>query len=153
MIYGTCYKSPVGLLWIQADDEHLLSVELVDGEMKGIGNSITQKAEKQLKEYFRGRRKKFELPLIFVTTPFRKRVYEALLNVPYGSTVSYKDLTIMAGNRRGFQATGQAVHFNPYMIIVPCHRVINADGSIGGYGRHIDVKKQLLNMENGKEIW
>ncbi|MBR0473546.1 MAG: methylated-DNA--[Erysipelotrichaceae bacterium] len=153
MIHTETIKSPIGQLVIKADEEAIISIEISDANENNNGNEITSEAVRQLKQYFKGVRKSFDLPLKFNTTPFRKRVYEALLNVPYGSTVSYRDLTYMAGNRRGFQATGQAMHFNPIMIVVPCHRVINSDGSIGGYGSHLDIKKYLLNMECGKEIW
>ena len=153
MIHTETLKSPIGQLVIKADEEAIISIEISDAKENNNGNEITSEAVRQLKQYFKGVRKSFNLPLKFNTTPFRKRVYEALLNVPYGSTVSYRDLTYMAGNRRGFQATGQAMHFNPIMIVVPCHRVINSDGSIGGYGSHLDIKKYLLNMECGKEIW
>ena len=153
MIHTETIKSPIGQLVIKADEEAIISIEISDANENNNGNEITSEAVRQLKQYFKGVRKSFDLPLKFNTTPFRKRVYEALLNVPYGSTVSYRDLTYMAGNRRGFQATGQAMHFNPIMIVVPCHRVINSDGSIGGYGSHLDIKKYLQNMECGKEIW
>lgn len=153
MIHTETIKSPIGQLVIKADEEAIISIEISDANENNNGNEITAEAVRQLKQYFKGVRKSFNLPLKFNTTPFRKRVYEALLNVPFGSTVSYRDLTYMAGNRRGFQATGQAMHFNPIMIVVPCHRVINSDGSIGGYGSHLDIKKYLLNMECGKEIW
>ena len=153
MIHTETIKSPIGQLVIKADEEAIISIEISDANENNRGNEITSEAVRQLKQYFKGVRKSFDLPLKFNTTEFRKRVYEALLNVPYGSTVSYRDLTFMAGNRRGFQATGQGMHFNPIMIVVPCHRVINSDGSIGGYGSHLDIKKYLLNMESGKEIW
>ena len=153
MIYTECYHSPIGYLIIRADEEAVLTIDISDDPVDSRGNDITAEAVRQLREYFRGKRGSFDLPLKLNTTPFRKRVYEALMTVPYGSTVSYRDLTYMAGNRRGFQATGQAMHFNPLMIVIPCHRVINSDGTIGGYGRHLDIKKRLLNMECGKEIW
>ncbi|MBQ1315575.1 MAG: methylated-DNA--[Erysipelotrichaceae bacterium] len=149
MTYTGYYESPIGILEITADEEALTGLSITEEKGYSRENEIIRKTVSQLKEYFSGKRESFDLPLKLNTTPFRKRVYEALLKVPYGSTVSYKDLTIMAGNRRGFQATGQAMHFNPIMIVIPCHRVINNDGSIGGYGSHIEVKKYLLRMEGG----
>ena len=149
MIFKGYYDSPVGVLEITADETALTGLSIIAEKGFPQENKVIKETVRQLKEYFAGKREVFDLPLSFDTTPFRKRVYEALLKVPYGSTVSYKDLTIMAGNRRGYQATGQAMHFNPIMIVVPCHRVINNDGSIGGYGSHIEVKKYLLRMEGG----
>ena len=153
MIFTGCLKTPVGYLKIEADEESLLEVDLIESSVTERNNDITEEAKKQLREYFSGKRRSFDLPIRYETTPFRKRIYDALRNVPYGSTVSYRDLTYMAGNRHGFQATGQAMHHNRLMIIVPCHRVINSDGSLGGYGRHTEAKKYLLNMEAGREIW
>lgn len=153
MIHTECYKSPVGYLIIRADETAVIGIDISDEAVDGRGNDVTHEAVRQLRQFFAGKRERFDLPIRLDTTPFRKRVYEALMKVPYGSTVSYRDLTYMAGNRRGFQATGQAMHFNPIMIVIPCHRVINSDGTIGGYGRHLEIKKHLLNMESGKEIW
>ena len=143
------YESPVGWLEITSSNGRLTDLSIVREEGISDPDEITEMTAKQLEEYFAGKRTVFDIPLEIKGTPFRKRVYNALLKVPYGSTVSYKDLTIMAGNRRGYQATGQAVHFNPLMIIVPCHRVINNDGSIGGYGPDISIKKYLLRLEDG----
>ena len=143
------YESPVGWLEIISSNGKLTDVSIVSEEGISDPDEITEMTVKQLEEYFAGKRTVFDIPLEIKGTPFRKRVYNALLKVPYGSTVSYKDLTVMAGNRRGYQATGQAVHFNPLMIIVPCHRVINNDGSIGGYGPDISIKKYLLRLEDG----
>ena len=149
MIFTDYYLSPVGLLEIKADEEAVIGIRLTEEEELYRPNGITEEAIRQLEEYFNGERKAFDVPLKITGTDFQKRVYNALLKVPYGSTVSYKDLTIMAGNRRGYQATGQAMHVNKIMIMVPCHRVISNDGSIGGYGQHIEVKKYLLRMEGG----
>ena len=149
MVFKSYYNSPVGILQIISDGEGIIKISLVSEADYGISDSHTEEAVRQLKEYFAGKRTEFDIPLKITGTPFQKRVYNALLKVPYGSTVSYKDLTIMAGNHRGFQATGQAVHRNQLMIVVPCHRVISNDGSIGGYTPDINIKKQLLKLEGG----
>ncbi|MBQ4252950.1 MAG: methylated-DNA--[Erysipelotrichaceae bacterium] len=137
----------LGCLKLEADEQHLLAVSYCGQKGEERPNAIIRKARKQLKEYFAGQRRKFSLPLLITGTDFQQRIYEALAQVPYGSTVSYRDLTYLAGNRRGFQATGQAVHNNRYMIIIPCHRVINHDGSLGGYGGREDIKRYLLQLE------
>ncbi len=149
MNFKSYYKSPVGLLQIVSDGEGITKVSLAYEEEYAVSNTQTEEAVRQLQQYFSGKRTEFDLPLKIAGTPFQKRVYNALLKVPYGSTVSYKDLTIMAGNNRGFQATGQAVHRNHHMIVIPCHRVISNDGSIGGYTPDINIKKQLLKLEGG----
>ncbi|MBQ1522707.1 MAG: methylated-DNA--[Erysipelotrichaceae bacterium] len=152
MNFKSYYKSPVGLLQVISDGEGITKVSLVYEEESAVSNAQTEEAVRQLQQYFAGKRTEFDLPLKITGTPFQKRVYNALLKVPYGSTVSYKDLTIMAGNNRGFQATGQAVHHNQHMIVIPCHRVISNDGSIGGYTPDINIKKQLLKLEGGWKI-
>ena len=149
MVFKSYYNSPVGILQIISDGEGIVKISLVSEADYGISDVHTEEAVRQLKEYFAGKRTEFDLPMKITGTTFQKRVYNALLKVPYGSTVSYKDLTIMAGNHRGFQATGQAVHRNQLMIVVPCHRVISNDGSIGGYTPDINIKKQLLKLEGG----
>ncbi len=137
----------LGCLKLEADDQYLLTVSYCDQKGTERPNAIIRKARKQLREYFAGQRRKFSLPLLITGTDFQQRIYRAMAQVPYGSTVSYRDLTYMAGNRRGFQATGQAVHNNPFMIVLPCHRVINHDGSLGGYGGREDIKRYLLQLE------
>jgi methylated-DNA-[protein]-cysteine S-methyltransferase len=149
MIFKSYYRSPVGLLQIISDGEGIIKISFAYEEEYGVSNRQTEEAVNQLQQYFAGERTEFELPLKISGTPFQKRVYNALLKVPYGSTVSYKDLTIMAGNNRGFQATGQAVHRNQHMIVIPCHRVISNDGSIGGYTPDVNIKKRLLKLEGG----
>ena len=147
----SCYEGyvefPLGCLKLEADDQHLLAVSYCAEKGRDNPNWIIRKAQKQLREYFGGQRKTFSLPLVITGSDFRRRIYEAMALVPYGSTVSYRDLTYMAGNRRGFQAAGQAVHNNPYMIILPCHRVIKHDGSLGGYAGREDIKRYLLQLE------
>ena len=102
---------------------------------------------KQLREYFAGQRKEFDLALSFTGTPFQKNVWKELSKIPFGETVSYKDIAQRIKNPKAVRAVGTANGRNPFCIIVPCHRVIAADGSIGGYGGGISVKKKLLELE------
>jgi AraC family transcriptional regulator of adaptative response/methylated-DNA-[protein]-cysteine methyltransferase len=97
--------------------------------------------------YFQGKLKEFKTPIALNGTPFQKQVWEELLKIPYGQTISYKDLAIAVGNPRGCRAVAQANGANNLAVIIPCHRVINHNGRIGGYGGGLDRKKWLLDLE------
>lgn len=108
---------------------------------------ILKKAEKQIKEYLAGERKAFDLPLDLKGTDFQKKVWGALLRIPYGKTCSYKDIATALSNEKACRAVGTANGRNPVAIIVPCHRVINANGGLGGYSSGLDRKRFLLALE------
>ena len=103
--------------------------------------------QRQLDEYFQGRRTRFELPLRLEGTPFQIAVWSALLDIPYGTTSTYADLATHIGRPRAARAVGAANGRNPISIIVPCHRLIGADGGLTGYGWGIDRKRHLLDLE------
>lgn len=103
--------------------------------------------EKQLREYFNGSRRKFELNLVLNGTTYQQKVWKELLKVPYGKTISYGELARRVGNPRGARSVGMSVHLNPVGIIVPCHRVIMSNGRIGGYASGVYRKKWLLEHE------
>ena len=108
-------------------------------------------AKNELAQYFAGARPAFSsLPLDPQGTGFQLRVWEELRKIPWGATISYKELAIRAGSPRGFRAVGQANGANPIPIIIPCHRVINADGSLGGYSSGLERKRWLLRHEGVK---
>nr|WP_302596749.1 methylated-DNA--[protein]-cysteine S-methyltransferase [uncultured Cellulosilyticum sp.] len=108
---------------------------------------LLDEAAKQLEEYFKGERKQFDLPLNPKGTPFQKQVWEALCKVPYGETRSYKEIAIMIGNPKACRAVGMANNKNPIMILIPCHRVIGANGKLIGYDGGLELKKYLLDLE------
>ena len=101
----------------------------------------------QLLEYFNGTRKTFSLPLDLKGTSFQKKVWVALQEIPYGSTVTYKDIAEHIGCPKGCRAVGQANGRNPVPIVIPCHRVLAADGKLGGYSCGLDKKTALLRLE------
>ena len=119
--------------------------------LKGSGRAFQTlvKAERELKEYFSGKRKKFSVPLNAQGTAFQKSVWNQLSKIPYGETVSYRDIAIKIKNKKAVRAVGTANGKNPFCIIIPCHRVIAADGSLGGYSGGIQFKKKLLALETG----
>jgi methylated-DNA-[protein]-cysteine S-methyltransferase len=102
----------------------------------------------QLKSYFAGERKAFDLPLVLEGTTFQERVWTALQNIPYGETVSYKVLAERVGSPKAVRAVGAANGANPIPIIIPCHRVIGNDGSLTGFGGGLPLKKRLLELES-----
>lgn len=104
-------------------------------------------AAQQLTEYFNSERQQFELPLIFVGTDFQKQVWRALAKIPFGKTVSYQTIAKKIKNPKAVRAVGSANGKNPFCIIIPCHRVIAADGTIGGYTGGLAMKRRLLKLE------
>lgn len=108
---------------------------------------VLREAERQLREYAAGLRFRFELELDVAGTGFQLDVWRALGAIPYGETRSYRDIALAVNRPKGFQAIGQANTRNPLPIVIPCHRVINADGSMGGYGGGLDRKRELLALE------
>lgn len=104
----------------------------------------------ELKEYFSGRRKSFSVPLDLRGTPFQIKVWKALMEIPYGETVSYKYIAERVENPKGSRAVGMANNKNKIPIIIPCHRIIGADGRLVGYGGGIDIKIKLLELEGIK---
>jgi methylated-DNA-[protein]-cysteine S-methyltransferase len=103
----------------------------------------------QLREYFAGERRQFDLPLAPCGTPFQQRVWRALLDIPYGETVSYGELAARIGQHSAARAVGLANGSNPLPIVIPCHRVIGAGGKLTGYGGGLPIKQQLLALERG----
>ena len=108
---------------------------------------IIKKAYEQLSEYFAGARKEFELPLAPQGTEFQKKVWAELQEIPYGETRSYGQIAATIGNPGAGRAVGMANHKNPLPIVVPCHRVIGAGGSLTGYAGGLDIKRTLLELE------
>jgi methylated-DNA-[protein]-cysteine S-methyltransferase len=145
-------KSKLGAIYLVASDKGLQGVYLSDPEI--ISQKATPKAlailkatETQLTEYFDGKRKKFNLPFDIEGTEFQKKVWNQLSQIPYGEVCSYKDIAEKLKNSKAFRAVGTANGKNPLCIIVPCHRVIAADGSLGGYTGGLHYKVKLLALE------
>jgi methylated-DNA-[protein]-cysteine S-methyltransferase len=118
-----------------------------DPEGEGTLRAHLRQAEIQVGEYLEGRRRSFELALDFAGTPFQETVWRALRDIPFGATVSYKTLAASIRNPKAVRAVGGANGKNPLCIIIPCHRVIAADGTIGGYAGGIAIKEKLLALE------
>jgi methylated-DNA-[protein]-cysteine S-methyltransferase len=108
---------------------------------------LIKKAANQIEEYFNGKRKVFDLPLVLHGTDFQVKVWKALQKIPFGKTHSYGEIAAMIGNPKACRAVGMANNRNPIAIIVPCHRVIGSDGSLTGYAGGLGIKQRLLELE------
>jgi methylated-DNA-[protein]-cysteine S-methyltransferase len=154
-VFTALYQSPIGALEIKSDKKRILEVNFVEksGRMrpqKGAaekGPKVLESCLSQLEEYFRGKRTSFSLPLRLEGTAFQKKVWDALLLVPFGKTTTYGALASAVGNGRAARAVGGANHRNPVSIIVPCHRVVGSDGRLTGYGGGLWRKEWLLGHE------
>ena len=156
--YITYLQTPIGQIKITANDKAVTSVHFVKKGEKvksGKPNTVTRQCKKQLKEYFAGRRKKFELPLELEGTEFQKQVWTELLNIPFGKTASYGEIAKRIKNEKAVRAVGGANNKNKIAIVIPCHRVIGADGNLTGYAGGMWRKEWLLKHEaeySGKEM-
>lgn len=155
-LYYSRLQSPVGPLLIGVSEEALVALEFDRGlPQKIAGQPVaweeselrTRTVSRQLKEYFSGQRRNFELALDLRGTEFYKRCWQQLLQIPYGETCSYADIARAVGSPKSFRAVGQANHYNPIAIIVPCHCVLAAGCYLGGYGGGLPVKAFLLRLE------
>jgi len=145
-------KSKIGPLFLVASDKALYGVfwddQNITKEMKDSKESkMLDKAEKQLNDYLDGKLTKFNIPLELEGTPFQKRVWAELQKIPYGETRSYKQIATALKDPNACRAVGTANGKNPISIIVPCHRVINHGGKLGGYAGGLGIKEKLLSLE------
>lgn len=147
MIYKGYFNCEIGIICIEDNGEKLISVQLCKNAKSSNMSALTKKAINQMKEYFCGERKYFDLPLQMNGTEFQLKVWNELCNIPYGETRSYKDIAEKIGNSKAVRAVGGANNKNKFMIIVPCHRVIGTNGSLTGYAGGIDTKEKLLKFE------
>lgn len=142
------YRSPVGALELECEDGAVTALRPADADAKdGEPSELSRLVFRQLDEYFAGTRQTFDIPLRLHGTPFQQQVWAALREIPYGETRSYKDIALAVGRPKACRAVGMANNRNPIFIIVPCHRVIGADGSLVGYGGGLDMKRALLDLE------
>lgn len=158
MVFFERFDTPIGMLTIAADAEGLRHIEFahnrhpVDhaGWIPGARGEIAEllgAAREQLREYFTGARRDFDLPLRPQGTAFQMEVWRTLATIPWGATWSYRDLARAIGKPDALRAVGAANGRNPLPIVLPCHRVIGADGSLTGFGGGLPIKEALLRLE------
>jgi methylated-DNA-[protein]-cysteine S-methyltransferase len=154
-------KSPVGELKLVASEQGLAAILWENDDPKRVkldtltednNHPILLAAEKQLKDYFAGKLQAFSLKLDFVGTEFQKKVWNALLTIPFGQTRSYSEIAQQIGSPKAVRAVGAANGKNPISIIAPCHRVIGANGKLTGFAGGLEVKAQLLGIESKGQV-
>ena len=142
------YQSPFGLLKIGAADGKVILVSIVPKQDKpNQPTALSAEVYRQLQEYFAGKRTVFTVPYALNGTSFQQAVWTQIAKIPYGQTVTYKDIAQAIDKPRAFQATGRAVGANPLAILIPCHRVVGSNGELTGYAFGLEMKKALLNLE------
>lgn len=153
-VSGRWADSPVGPLTLWASEVGLRRIDFgrhelgrVEAGGRGGATAILERACAELEEYFHGQRQQFDVALDPYGTGFQRAVWRALLAVPYGCTISYRELALAANRPAAIRAAGAANGANPLPIVVPCHRVVGSDGSLTGYGGGIDAKRWLLDLE------
>jgi methylated-DNA-[protein]-cysteine S-methyltransferase len=153
-------KSPVGTLRLVASEAGLAAIlwehdnprrVRLEAASEDEQHPVLIEAERQLNEYFAGKRKTFSVKLDFIGTPFQKKVWQAMLRIPFGETRTYGELAKQIGDPRAARAVGAANGRNPIAIIGPCHRVIGASGKLTGYAGGLDAKERLLALEAGRD--
>jgi len=153
-LFTDYYHSPIGRVYIQCSRQAVLRVHFIDDSdeeaaVQSLSETprILKQALDQIAEYFEGTRRLFDLPVALYGPSFYQKVWEGLMYVPYGTTCSYGALAAAVGNPKAARAVGLANNRNPISIIIPCHRVIGANGTLVGYGGGIHRKKWLLDWE------
>ena len=144
------FETPLGYMALGEEEGAIVRLYLPEDPVPRLMSRPTPLLERgrtQLLEYLNGQRETFDLPLAPQGTPFQQQVWKALQAIPYGQTRSYKDIALEVGLPKGFRAVGMANSRNPIPIFIPCHRVIAADGSLGGYGGGVRLKQTLLQTE------
>jgi O-6-methylguanine DNA methyltransferase len=142
------YKSPFGLLKIGIADEKVILVGIVSKQDEpNQPTTLSAEVYRQLQEYFAGKRTVFTVPYALNGTSFQQAVWTQIAKIPYGQTVTYKDIAQAIDKPRAFQATGRAVGANPLAILIPCHCVVGSKGELTGYAFGLEMKKALLNLE------
>lgn len=142
------YHSPFGNMELSYEEDGVISLQMAKEGTKGKAPfGLALKVFRELDEYFQGRRRTFDFPCRTHGTAFQEKVWAALREIPYGETRSYRDIAEAIGHPKAYRAVGMANNANPLFIIIPCHRVIGADGSLTGYGGGLPMKKALLMLE------
>ncbi len=161
LLRKSVFETPLGSMVVIADEHGLYLLEFEDArkldqrieKLSAISTLIpgttaaTRSIKKELNEYFKGQRKVFETPIFPNGTIFQKKVWNQLRKIPYGQTCSYLDLAKAVGKPRAFRAAASANGANSFPIVIPCHRVINSNGALGGYSSGLERKKWLLALE------
>ena len=143
------FDTPVGPMVLEEEGGGLTALYLPNSPMSPVGEEtpLLARGKEELLAYLAGERRDFDLPLAPQGTPFQRKVWSALADIPYGQTITYGELARRVGGPKGSRAVGQANHRNPLPILLPCHRVVGANGTLTGYGGGLELKEWLLRLE------
>lgn len=154
MEYNQLMSTPIGLLEVRASELGVTAITFIDASVATLPNELTALACDQLTEYFDKKRTDFDFPLAASGTEFQRRVWKALVSVPYGETASYAAIANAVENPKAVRAVGAANGKNPIAIVVPCHRVIGSNNTLTGYAGGLERKRYLLNLEGAQQgLW
>lgn len=148
-LYYGYYKSPIGILRIVVDESSLVALDFNEDKKKQSDeHSYIKEVKNQLDEYFKGKRELFDLNIKINGTDFQNKVWSELTKIPYGETISYKELATRIGNDKACRAVGNANNKNKISIVIPCHRVVGSNKKLVGYAGGLEKKEWLINHEN-----
>lgn len=148
-LYYGYYKSPIGNLRIVVDENSLVALDFNEDEKKQSDeHRYIKEVKKQIDEYFKGTRELFDLNIKINGTDFQNKVWNELTKIPYGETISYKELATRIGNDKACRAVGNANNKNKISIVIPCHRVVGSNKKLVGYAGGLEKKEWLINHEN-----
>ena len=142
------FNTPNGAVRLTEEGSSIIRIELTDiADTSVTPTPLLHEAEHQITAFFRGERRQLDFPIRMVGTPFQQRVWRALQQIPYGTTRTYGEIATAIGNSRASRAVGMACNKNPLLLIVPCHRVVGANGKLTGFAYGVDAKQWLLELE------
>ena len=145
------FNSPIGAVRLTEEDGSITRIELIDATDETTAPTPLQReAARQILAFLRGERQQLEFPIRMVGTSFQQRVWHVLRQIPYGSTRTYGEVAFAMGNPRACRAVGMACNKNPLLLIVPCHRVVGANGKLTGFAYGTDAKQRLLELEGSR---
>lgn len=148
MLYYPYNLSILGKIYIAEDDGFITNISFKELNAQKEETPLIKKTYLELEEFLNKKRKTFDIPILPKGTNFQKRVWEELLKIPYGQTVTYKDIAQRIGNEKACRAVGMANNKNPIVIIIPCHRVVGANNNLTGYSGGVEIKQKLLELES-----
>ena len=143
-----CFSSPIGVVRLTEADGSIIRIELTDdADASAMPTLLQHVAAEQIMAFLEGKRQQLDFPIRMVGTPFQQRVWHALQQIPYGTTRTYGEIAAVIGTPRASCAVGMACNKNPLLLIVPCHRVVGANGTLTGFAYGTDAKRYLLELE------
>lgn len=146
-MFVSSFNTVIGKIWLESDKKHLLRISYTPLQETDKSSPVIEQAKQEITEYLNGTRQNFTVPFKLSGSDFQKTVWKKLCCIPYGKIWSYRQLAEAVNQPTAYRAVGNANHVNPLPIIVPCHRVVNSCGDIGGYAGGVEIKKKLLSIE------